>query len=95
MKDELFNCLGLKVKRAFECPVERLQKVAASTVANEAEFRERPYRTGRPLPGSLPPTKVRRSITIRDGPWDMRKDMRQQLKRAMLRCEELEENVYE
>jgi len=31
-------------------------------------------------------------ITIREGPWHMQKDVRQQLKRAMQRCE-IEENA--
>ena len=35
---------------------------------------------------------IKNPITIREGPWHMRKDMRQQLKRAMQRCE-IEENA--
>jgi hypothetical protein len=34
-------------------------------------------------------------ISVREGARHMRITIRQQLKRAMLRCEEIEENVYE
>jgi hypothetical protein len=52
-----------------------------------------PYRTGRPASQVRHHHKgLTNPITFCEGPWHVRKDMRQQLKRAMLRCK-IEENA--